>query len=183
VREELRKWRKEEEDKEGYREKKKEYRELCEQKKREESERWEKEAKQVKKEKEVWEIVNRGRRKRRRVNKNIKEREWKDYFMRLLGGVEHRVVRGNWDRRREDGEGEISKEEIRGAIRRLKDGKAAGYDGIPGEVWKYEGEDFGRLGVELLQGGVEGRGVAGGMEGGGNCTNCEERRRKDSGGI
>lgn len=62
--------------------------------------------------------------------------------MRLLGGVEHRVVRGNWDRRREDGEGKMSKEEIRGTIRRLKNGKAGGYDGIPGEVWKYGGKDL-----------------------------------------
>lgn len=127
----------------------------------------------------MWGIMNRGRRKRRRVNENIEEREWKDYFMRLLGGVEHRVMRENWDRRRQDGEGEMSKEEIRGTIRRLKDGKAGG---IPGEmeIWR---ERFGRLGVELLQRGVEGRGMVGGMEGEGNCTNCEERRRKDSGGI
>jgi len=152
VREELRKWRREGEEKEGYREKKREYRELCERKKREESERWEKEAEQVKKEKDVWEIVNKGRRKRRRVNENIEEREWKDYFMRLLGGVEHRVVRGNWDRRRKDGEGEISKEEIRGAIRRLKDGKAAGYDRIPGEVWKYGGEDLVDWGWKFCKG-------------------------------
>lgn len=96
--------------------------------------------------------MNRGRRKRRRVNENIEEREWKDYFMRLLGEVEHRVVRGNWDRRREDGEGKMSKEEIRGMIRRLKDGKAGGYDGIPGEVWKYGGKDLVNWGWNFCKG-------------------------------
>lgn len=35
-----------------------------------------------------------------------------------------------------------NKEEIREAIRSLKDGKAAGCDGIPGEVWKYGGEEM-----------------------------------------
>lgn len=72
--------RKEAEDKEGYREKKRDYKELCEQKKREENERWEKEAEQAKKEREV---VNRG--KRKKVNESIEEGEWKEYFMR---GVE-----------------------------------------------------------------------------------------------
>lgn len=107
---------------------------MCERKKREENDRWQKEAEQVRSERDVWEIVNRGRRKRKRVNENIEEKEWRDYFMRLLGGMEHRVVRGN-------GEGELSTEEIREAVRSLKDGKAAGCDGIPEEVWKYGGEE------------------------------------------
>lgn len=47
---ELRRWRRDEEDKEGYRERKREYREMCEQKKREESDRWEKETEQVRRE-------------------------------------------------------------------------------------------------------------------------------------
>lgn len=81
------------------------------------------------------------------MNENIEEKEWKDYFMNLLRGVQHRVVRGKvrmgeWDRRSEEGGGELSKEKIRGAIRKLKDGKAAGYDGIPGKVWKYGAEEL-----------------------------------------
>lgn len=64
--------------------------------------------------------------------------------MRLLGGVEGRVVRGKkGNRREEDTEKEISKEEIGEAIKRLKDGKAAGIDEIPREVWKYGGEGLG----------------------------------------
>lgn len=55
VRVELRRWRKDGEDKEGYRE-----REMCERKKREENDRWEKEMEQVRRERDVWEIVNGG---------------------------------------------------------------------------------------------------------------------------
>lgn len=46
-------------------------------------------------ERDVWEIVNRGRRKKKRVNENIEEKKWRDYFMRLLKGVDHRVVGGD----------------------------------------------------------------------------------------
>lgn len=137
----MRKWRKDREDKEGYREKRREYRELCERKKREENDRWEKEAEQVRNERDVWAIVNRGRRKRKRVNENIEEKEWRDYFMRLLGGVDHRMVGGDGNMSCEDGEDELSREEIRDAVRSLKDGKTVGCDGIPEEVWKYGGED------------------------------------------
>lgn len=52
--------------------------------------------------------------------------------MRLMGGVEGRVVRGG-GRIEEDGEREISRE-IREAVGNLKDGKAAGIDEVPSEV-------------------------------------------------
>lgn len=32
---------------------------------------------------------------------------------------------------------DINREEVREAIKRLKDGKALGWDEIPGEAWKY----------------------------------------------
>jgi len=31
--------------------------------------------------------------------------------------------------------------EIKKAVSRLKEGKAIGLDGIPGEAWRYEGEE------------------------------------------
>lgn len=40
-----------------------------------------------------------------------------------------------------DGKEEISREELRQVIRKLKDGKVMGEDGIPNKVWKYGGED------------------------------------------
>lgn len=93
----------------------------------------------VKRENEVWEIVNRERRGKR-INEGIEMAEWREYFMRLKG----RVVRGGRGRVGEDGEGEISREEIREAIGSLKGGKGSGMDRVPSEVWKYGEEEMGR---------------------------------------
>lgn len=58
-------------------------------------------------------------------------REWKKYFMRLQRRVEPKIVRRDRRaRKEEDLEEDIDKEEIRRAIKELKDGKAAGIDGI-----------------------------------------------------
>jgi len=70
------------------------------------------------------------------VDDRIEMRKWKEYFMRLLEGVEHRVKEGEGIRR-EEGEEEINREEINAAIRKIREGKAAGIDRVPGEVWKY----------------------------------------------
>lgn len=60
-------------------------------------------------ESEVWKIVNRKRRKVRRVNKGIRREEWEEYFMSLLGGIGNRMVRGEERRsREEDGEENLS---------------------------------------------------------------------------
>lgn len=60
--------------------------------------------------------------------------------MTLLGGVKGKVVRGYRDRR---GKGNVEKgidrEEFRRAMGRLRNGKAAGIDGIPEEAWGAEG--------------------------------------------
>ena len=40
----------------------------------------------------VWEIINRERKGRRRVNKEIGKEEWKEHFMELIGGVDEKVV-------------------------------------------------------------------------------------------
>jgi len=85
--------------------------------------------------------VNKGRRKRKIVDDRIEMREWREHFMRLLGGLEHRVKEGE-GRRREEEEEEISREEIKEAIMKLREGKAAGIDGMPGEVWIYGGEEL-----------------------------------------
>lgn len=93
---------------------------------------WVKKTKEIRRKKEVWEIVNRERRRGRKINQGIEMEIWKEYFMRLMGGVEGRVVRGG-GRIEEDGEGQISRE-IREAVDSLKDGKAAGIDEVPSEV-------------------------------------------------
>lgn len=69
----------------------------------------------------------------------IELEEWDRYFKGLLGGVEWRVRRGMGREMGEDGEEELKIEEIREVIKRLKDGKAIGGDGVPNEVWKYGG--------------------------------------------
>lgn len=68
----LRKWREGEGEEGLYNQEKKEYRMLCERKKREQKERWEKEVEKIKTESQVWEFVNRGRKRRVRVSEEIK---------------------------------------------------------------------------------------------------------------
>lgn len=51
-----------------------------------------------------------------------------------------RVVRE--EERGEDGEEKIDRKEIKVIMKRLKEGKAAGGDGIPNEVWKYGGKEM-----------------------------------------
>lgn len=70
--------------------------------------------------------MNRDRKKRKRVNENIEQKEWKNYFMRLLGRVEHRVVGGDGERNCE-GRGIKQGGNKGGGQRSLKDEKAAGW--------------------------------------------------------
>lgn len=68
-----------------------------------------------------------------------------DILKGYWGGVEWRVRRGRtriWDE-----EEEISREELRKVMNRLKNGKAMGGDGIPNEVWKYGGGGSGKMAV------------------------------------
>ncbi|KAL6416732.1 hypothetical protein ACFW04_013190 [Cataglyphis niger] len=120
------------EDGKCYREAKGKYKKLIEGKKKEEKERWENEVREIKTEGQVWELVNRGRRRRRKVNEDISMEEWDGYFRNLLGGSRAKI----------DEEESISRSEIRAVIGRLKDNKAVGTDGIPAEVWKYGGENM-----------------------------------------
>lgn len=96
-------------------------------------------------ESEVWEIVNRERRKTRRINERIKREDWQEYFRRLLERIKGKVVRKEEEEKRgEDNERELSKREIKEAIGKLKDGKATEVDEILGEVWRYGGEEIER---------------------------------------
>lgn len=58
----------------------------------------------------------------------IEMEEWKEYFKRLLAGVGNRVVgkRGEGGRKMER---DLNREEVRKAIKKLKDGKAIETDG------------------------------------------------------
>jgi len=140
VRRSLRGWKKGEENKQEYQKKRKEYKELCEEKKREENERWELDVEGVRRESQVWEIINKERKIWKGINEEIKIEEWENYFKGVLGGVKGRVVQGPERRGRREVETELEKEEIKGILKRMREGKAMGVDGIPGEVWKYESE-------------------------------------------
>lgn len=96
-----------------YREAKGRYKRMLGDKRREENEKWVKEVGEIKTEGQVWVVVGRERR-RRMVNEGISMEEWDGFFSGLLGGVEGRVVRGTGRGVREDGEEDISREEIKG---------------------------------------------------------------------
>lgn len=51
------------------------YRKLCERKKGEKVIRWEKEVKEARTEEQIWKIINRERKNRKRVNEGIKMKE------------------------------------------------------------------------------------------------------------
>jgi len=80
---------------EMYRKKRGEYREMCERKRREESERWMDKAREAKTQKQVWEVINRERRRKVEVNKEIGMEEWDGCFRGLLGGTTYKVERKN----------------------------------------------------------------------------------------
>jgi len=171
VRRELRKWR------EGgkgdrYRLLKKEYKELCEEKKKEEKERIIREVGKTKTEGKVWELVNRERKSRKRINETIELEVWKEYFMGLLGGVEKSAVK-KMEREEGRGEKEVELEEVKGVIGRLKNGKALGMDGIPNVLWRGRDEE---LSMRDMQEGVERGGLARTMERGRDCTNNKKGR-------
>jgi len=155
VKRELRRWREYQGAGESFRRGRKEYRELCERKKKEEREIWEMKISKIKKESEVWELVKKERRKGKKIDEGTEMKEWKEHFMRLLGGVGNKVVMGTEERsERRDEEGRrkeknISREEIKEAIRKLKAGKATGADesqeksgNMEEKTWKTGFEDI-----------------------------------------
>lgn len=72
----MRRWRREGGEGIRYREEKRRYKEVCEEKQKNELERWEKEVKEANTEKQIWKIVNRKRKRRRRVTEESEMSEW-----------------------------------------------------------------------------------------------------------
>lgn len=95
----------------------------------------------MKKEAEVWKYINKKRGKKKWKENNIKKEEWRNYFRRLLDGLEEvEISREKEEKEREQGEEEIEEVEIKEAVRKMKTREAAGVDGIPMEAWKFVGE-------------------------------------------
>lgn len=84
VREVLREWERRVGVGEEYK-KRLEYKRLCE-KTNEENDRWEKEAAKVRRETEVLEILNKEKKKKKRIKEGIEREKWREYYMRSLGG-------------------------------------------------------------------------------------------------
>lgn len=65
-----------------------EYKQLCNKKRDEWKKREEKIWREIRTDKQAWGYINRFRKKRKKVNKEIMMEEWKKYFMELLEGSE-----------------------------------------------------------------------------------------------
>ncbi|XP_071652387.1 uncharacterized protein [Temnothorax longispinosus] len=86
-------------------------------------------------------MVNRERKRKRRLNEGISMQEWDRYFRDLLGGAEGRVVMGaRKEGELEEEEEDIRREEVWEMVGKLREGTAMGSEGIPNEVWKFGGE-------------------------------------------
>ncbi|XP_077272062.1 uncharacterized protein LOC143902767 [Temnothorax americanus] len=138
AKERLRKWKKGEGEKAEYIKKRKEYREMIKEKKEKEKERIIEEARKAKNEKEVWKFINRERKHRKEVNEEISEEQWNKHFKKLLGGVGAKQETAKEKQETGDScenqEG-IRREEVEEIIKKMKNRKAAGADGMPNEVW------------------------------------------------
>lgn len=134
---------------------KREYKDLCENKKEKEREEFIKEVGRAKSQGEIWEVIRKQRGGRKRVNEEIKEKEWRKYFMDLMGRSENKVKGG--ERRIEETTGnELERGEVEAVLRNLKRGKVAGEDGLVNEVCRYEGEGVKKGIWEICNGKGEG---------------------------
>lgn len=61
--------------------------------KREENERWEKPVAKARREEDVWEVVNRQRKRRKKMNEGIEMEVYKDHFVGMLGKMKNRIIR------------------------------------------------------------------------------------------
>jgi len=90
--------------------------------------------------------------KRRFIGNNIKKTEWKSHFSNLLGGVEEKVEVGRkqreWSKQETE---ELQEKKIWEVVRKMKKNKAARFDGLPMEIWKYAGKDLWRGLVKMLR--------------------------------
>ncbi|KYN06768.1 hypothetical protein ALC62_02276 [Cyphomyrmex costatus] len=114
--------------------KRKEYRDMCEKKKEEYRIEERSEVENIKTEEQTWKFINKGRKKRVEISREINIEEWEKHFMEVLGG-ERKEERKEKTKRKQRNDREIREEEVRREIKRLKRGKAAGADELRNEVW------------------------------------------------
>jgi len=141
------KWKKGLVTREVYVEKRKELKNICEKKRKEKREEERRILKSLKNEAEIWDFINRRRRKKVRKEAKVAQEDWRKYFMELLGGeeearTEKEGVPGSWSVLVGSGEQEergakmerLAEEDIMEAVKRMRLKKAASIDGIPMEA-------------------------------------------------
>lgn len=142
-------------EKEEFIKKRKEYRNWCE----EEKERLKKEEEErinsIRTEEEAWKYINKFRKKREGIGKNIGIEKWRDHFMQLLEGAKERVVleeeeEEGGNEKEEEEEDSIGKEELVRQLTKLKKGKAPSENGIENEAWRLMPTEIGEAFMEMI---------------------------------
>lgn len=105
----LSEWKRARKDKEKYRRGKKKYKKLCDKKK--EKKEFVKEAREERTQRQVWEVINKERKRRVEIKREIKLEKWDKYFMQVLGGREARRKRKTVAGRRGEGREKRKKRE------------------------------------------------------------------------
>ena len=117
----------------------KEFRKLCFEKESKTKEIEIAEIKNTNTKKKVWQYINKYRKSRSEISKDIPMEKWCEHFRLVLNGEQANTV-GDWNREEdkdEEKEEDLTDEEITKQIRKLKRKKATGEDGIPNEAWVF----------------------------------------------
>ena len=127
-----------------YLEERKRYKEWCKIKKKEHEKEEEEKIKNIKTESEVWNYINKRRKKREGLDEGIPLEKWEKHFTESLDGTKIKVVndfKSEKINREEEEEEETEEEddikdvEFAKQIAKLKRRKAVGEDGIENEAW------------------------------------------------
>jgi len=133
---------------------KRHFRSLIEEKQKRKREKEDLELRNIRRESEVWNYINKKRRRGQRMENGIEPERWRLHFKDLLEGVEPEVgkrIQENEVRIGEEEGENIQEEEIKEVVRKIKKKKAAGVDGIPMETWKFAGKHLWKELVRLLR--------------------------------
>lgn len=152
----LKRWVKEKraEDKEELKEEKRRLREIRKAKKEEEKEKKIKRVENSRNMSDFWEAIRGFRTGRKRKGERIEKDKWTEHFKNLLEGGETEEgfdrVESEVEEGVEEMEKDIELEEVKKVLRGMKNGKAAGEDGVPIEFLKYLPETWLREVSEIL---------------------------------
>ncbi len=138
------KWREE------YWRRRKEYKKICSKKRQKWMIQRLEQVSKLGEEKDFGEYINSAERQKNQGEHSITGKKWTDYFHMLLGKEGREGIIEQESRMWEDYGSRIHIDKVRGAIRKLKRGKAAGVDNIENEVWKYGSQELQQELLELI---------------------------------